>query len=312
MRRAFLLGLACFFLSFTTIASAQETQCLRRTMPVHISTPEGDLPVELTPAHFAATYQNRPLRVTAVTPEQHPQRMVLLLDASGSIRGGTTAGWEATIDSAARLIAAMPAMEVALAVFAERVDPVVGPTNVHERLVEEIENLRSGPQEEGPRRQRTALWDSLLDSMQMFGPMQPGDVIYVITDGVDNFSESRPPMVTQALISSGVRLFAFAIANSGFAYGTGELERMVQDTGGVVTAASANDWRAFQADQNSSPIGVAMHAQYRQIQGFRRLELEFDEAVSRPQAWHLELTGLDETQMRNVVLNYPARIFPCS
>jgi hypothetical protein len=136
--------------------------------------------------------------------------------------------------------------------------------------------------------------------------------MYVITDGVDNFSESRPAAVTQALISSGVRLFAFAIANQGFAYGSGELERIVQDTGGVVVAASAADWRAFFASPQSSPIGTAMYAQHRQILAFRRLQVELDEALARPQPWHLALTGLDDAQMQRIVLNYPARLFPCT
>jgi hypothetical protein len=312
MRHPLLFALALLFLSITSITHAQQPQCLQRSISVHISSGEGTPPLDITPAQISATYQDKPVRITGVSPEQRPQRLVVLLDASGSIRGGTTAGWQATVEAASQLLAAMPPIEIAIGVFAEQVETVIGPTTMHERLMEEIDNLRSGPQEEGPRRQRTALWDSLLDSMDMFGPLRPGDVIYVITDGVDNFSESRPAMVTQVMISAGVRLFAFAIANQGFAYGSGELERMVQDTGGVVAAASASDWRAFQADQRSSPIGIAMHEQHRQILGFRRIDLEFDEAVSRPQPWRLALTGLDENQMRNIVLNYPARLFPCT
>jgi hypothetical protein len=146
----------------------------------------------------------------------------------------------------------------------------------------------------------------------MFGPLRPGDVLYVITDGVDNFSETRPAAVTQELVSAGIRLFAFAIANQGFAYGTGELERMVEDTGGVVAAGSATDWRAFRAGQGTSPIGAALHTQHRQLLGFHRLELELAEAIVRPQAWNLTLKGLGENEMKNLELSYPPRLFPCN
>jgi len=298
---------------FAGPARAQQDECRQRIVPIHVSTRDGALPVKLTPAHFEATYANKPVRVTAVSGEQKPQRLIVLLDASGSVRGGTTAGWEATIEVAAQLLAAMPPLEIGLALFSEEVEPVVRPTSMRERVIEEIERLRGGPREpQGGRRQRTALWDSLLDSARMFGPLRPGDVLYVITDGVDNFSESRPAAVTQALLSEGIRLFAFAIANQGFAYGSGELERMVEDTGGVVAAGSATDWRAFRAARASSPIGAALYAQHRQILGFHRLEMELAETVVRPQPWRLALTGLDENEMKSVVLNYPARLFPCN
>jgi hypothetical protein len=239
--------------------------------------------------------------------------LVLLLDASGSVRGGTTAGWEATVQVAADLLASMPALEIGLALFSEEVEPVASPTTDRERLLEEIERLRPGPREfERGRRQRTAIWDSLLDTVTMFAPLRGGDVLYVITDGVDNYSETRPAAVTQALLSTGIRLFAFAIANEGFAYGSGDLERMVDDTGGSVAAGSPRDWRAFRASRDSSPIGAALHAQYRQILAFYHLDMELAEPVARPQTWNLTLTGLADDEMKNLLLSYPLRLFPCN
>jgi hypothetical protein len=299
--------------AFSGPARAQQNECRQRTVPMHISTRDGAAPPQLTAAHFQATYADKIIRVTAVGEEQKPQRLIVLLDASGSVRGGTTAGWDATVEVAAQLLAALPPLEIGLALFSEEVEPVLAPTTARERLVEEVDRLRAGPRDtQGGRRQRTALWDSLLDSAKLFGPLQPGDVLYVITDGVDNFSETRPGAVAQTFLSGGIRLFAFAIANQGFAYGSGELERLVEDTGGVVAAGSATDWRAFRAARNSSPIGSALYAQHRQILAFHRLELELPETIARPQFWRLTLAGLDEKEMNNVVLNYPARIFPCN
>jgi len=294
-------------------ARAQQSDCRLRVIPIHVSTRDGSPSPKLTSAHFAASYADKPIRVTAVSGEQQPQRLIVLLDASGSVRGGTTAGWDATVQVAAQLLAVLPPLEIGLALFSEEVEPVVRPTADRERLLGEIERLRTGPREaERGRRQRTALWDALLDSAEMFGPFRPGDVLYVITDGVDNFSETRPMAVTQALVSGGIRLFAFAIANQGFAYGSGELERIVEDTGGVVAAGSATDWRAFRAAPGTSPIGAALDAQHRQIVAFYRLEMELAETVVLPQGWNLTLTGLPESQTQNLVLNYPPRLFPCN
>jgi hypothetical protein len=300
-------------LAFSGPARAQQNECRQRFVAVHVATRDGAPSPKLTATHFQAMAADKPIRVIAVSDEHKPHRVIVLLDASGSVRGGTTAGWDATVEVAAQLLAALPPMEVGLALFAEEVETVLAPTTARERLLEEVEHLRTGPREApGGRRQRTALWDSLLDSVKMFGPLEPGDVVYVITDGVDNFSETRPAVVTETFLAAGIRLFAFAIANQGFAYGTGELERIVEDTGGVVAAGSATDWRAFRAARDSSPIGSALYAQHRLIAGFHRLELELPETLVRPQPWRLTLTGLDENQMNNVVLNYPARLYPCN
>ena len=298
---------------FAGPARAQRNECRQRVVPINVWSRDGAPPAKLTAAQFEAGYGSQPVRVTAVSGEQQPQRLIVLLDASGSVRGGTTAGWDATVQVAAQLLESLPPLEIGLALFSEEVDPVVLPTSDRERLLEELERLRTGPREtERGRRQRTTLWDALLDSAEMFGPFRPGDVLYVITDGVDNFSETRPAAVTQELVARGIRLFGFAIANQGFAYGTGELERMVEDTGGVVAAGSATDWRAFRAGQGTSPIGAALYAQHRHLLGFYRLELEFAETIPRPQAWNLALKGLDENQLKNLELSYPARLFPCN
>src|SRR6185295_20092840 len=149
MRRSILLALVAVFLVFAGSLSAQQRECRQRSIPISVSSASGNLPVQLTSAHFLATYQDKSIRVTSISPEMRPQRLIVLLDASGSIRGGTTAGWAATVEAAAQLLAAMPPIEIAIALFAESVEPIIGPTSTHDRLVEEIENLRSGPQEEG-------------------------------------------------------------------------------------------------------------------------------------------------------------------
>jgi hypothetical protein len=306
------VALAVPLFLFASMARAQRNECRQLIVPFHIMTRDASPAPSLNVTDVSAIVAARPSRVTDVSGEHQPQRLLLLLDASGSVRGGTVSGWDATVQVGAQLLQDLPALEIGLALFSEEVETIVGPTPDRERLLEAIEGLRAGPRElERGRRQRTALWDSLIDSVSLFGPFRPGDVVYVVTDGVDNHSESRPAAATQVLVAAGIRLFAFAIANEGFAYGTGDLERMVDDTGGSVVAGSARDWRAFRA-QEPSPIGSAMAAQYRQLQGFYLLRMEPAEPIARPQPWQLALKDLDEAQAKNLTLSYPLRLFPCN
>ena len=143
------------------------------------------------------------------------------------------------------------------------------------------------------------------------GPLQIGDVLYVVTDGVDNFSESRPPAVAQAFLAGGIRLFAFAIANQGFAYGSGDLERIVADTGGVVAAASAGDWRAFQAARDSSPIGSALYEQHARF-GLPYYGVGVTGDDRAPAAFAPGPHGPGRNCIAECCAELSARLFPCN
>ena len=122
--RRFVAFVTCL-VAFAGPVRAQQNECRQRTVPVHIATRDGAPLPPLTAAHFQAAYIDKPIRVTAVSEEQKPQRLIVLLDASGSVRGGTTAGWDATVEVAAQLLAALPPMEIALALFSEEVEPLL-------------------------------------------------------------------------------------------------------------------------------------------------------------------------------------------
>ena len=118
-------------------------------------------------------------------------------------------------------------MEVGLALFAEEVEIELAPTTARERVIEAVvDSARTAKLGPPPA---NCIVGFTSRQREMFAPLQPGDVLYAITDGVDNFSETRPAAVTEAFQAVGIRLFAFAIANQGFAYGSGELERVVED-----------------------------------------------------------------------------------
>lgn len=63
-----------------------------------------------------------------------------------------------------------------------------------------------------PRKARqTALFDALLSARGLLGVPNVGDVIYGLTDAVDNNSRTKPKKVEDALLTAGVRLFGVVI-----------------------------------------------------------------------------------------------------
>src|ERR1700719_2765043 len=72
-----------------TIA-AQDSSCLRRALPVALRD-EQNLPIQnISVADLEARVHGQPIKILSLAPDPRPHRLVLILDASGSMRG--TAG----------------------------------------------------------------------------------------------------------------------------------------------------------------------------------------------------------------------------
>src|SRR3989442_225442 len=100
-------------------ALAQETPCLRRTVMASVLT-LADQPVASVPtSSFKGEFRRKPVRILSATRDLGPRRMVVLLDASGSMAGLTKGKWDLVLrDVAAH---APPDSSVALLVFNDKV-----------------------------------------------------------------------------------------------------------------------------------------------------------------------------------------------
>ncbi len=64
---------------------AQQESCREQTVPVSVYDSKGLRVPDLTPADFEGSYLGKSIRVSSVSPEQGPHRVMLLLDTSGSM-----------------------------------------------------------------------------------------------------------------------------------------------------------------------------------------------------------------------------------
>src|SRR5712692_5716164 len=107
-------------------ALAQETPCLRRTVMASVLTTAGQ-PVASVPASsFRGTFRGKPVRVLSATRDLGPRRIVVLLDASGSM-GQPPGKWELARGAVREIVLTSPAeYQIAFLIFTEKVDRVVG------------------------------------------------------------------------------------------------------------------------------------------------------------------------------------------
>jgi hypothetical protein len=228
--------------ALTSIFAQQSSDCLQRTVLVGIVDDRGVVPGDLTSNSFSATYGRRPVTSLTTVYSEGPRRVMVLLDTSGSMRGPEAKKrypkWEIARAAARSLLASLPAGSAAgLITFTDKID-VRAPLSVDRHPAEEwLGNEVTGQvvSLRGP----TAMYAAIEAAKKQLEPTQPGDSIYIITDGGENASRIAASKVERSLVFAGVRLFAFLVNSSGLETtqtidGTSELRLLVTQSGGFM------------------------------------------------------------------------------
>jgi hypothetical protein len=248
---------------------------------------------------------------------------VLLLDTSGSMGAGDEQ-WTATKMLALDVAHFAPERAAtALLVFAERVTVKIGFDQSRSAVVKKLETLGgSGTQPFKPAG-RTALYDSILEGLSLLSPLQPGDVICVVSDGEDNASKANARQVECALQSSGVRLFGIILLNPpGFRFDyskppAGLAEVSLQTGGsyselpGFALSFGLGTGYAYSEKTWAGILGSA-HRWYMQMGDFYSLEIKLPLPVHKPRVWRLDVVDQRGKEWGHLTVNYPRRLMPCS
>ncbi len=306
-------------LCVTVRVAAQADTCLRRTVMANVLTKAGQ-PVAAVPASsFRGTFRGKPVRVVSATRDLEPRRIVVLLDASGSMMDeglkGPRGKWQYARRAVGNILNGLPAKDdIALLVFADKVDIVVGFAEGRQAIAEKISALKAGSKAFPKGLRRTALLDTILVGLTLLQPPHDGDVIYVISDGGDNASRAQPGKVEQALLTAGVRLFAM-----GLDYGPGNratveeiegpdlMRKLAEDTGGAFLPLE--DY-AF-TEEEAVALNLNVKLLYSQMSQPYRLELEFAEPVDKRRKWKLELVGDNGKKAKLWHTVYQSVLLPC-
>jgi hypothetical protein len=294
---------------------AQQNDCRQRSIPVSVFTHDGTPPPNLSAASFHGTVNGKQVQINAIAADAQPGRIILLLDASGSVRGGDASNWKFTLDLADDLLVYVPTTtEVGLAVFSEQVETTIAPTTDRKMVADAIETLRSSGKGLTKRIGRqTALWDAVNASANMLGAPQLADTIYVITDAGDNESKTKVANVAKTLSTGGIRLFSFTFTPAMLQSGPLGINRITETTGGWMLAfPPPRMWNVLLRSHAGTELRMVLDLLYRPLLNFRRLDIELPESPLKPENWKLELIGLGKSTTKNLVLIYPQQLMPCN
>ena len=295
---------------------AQEPLCLQRTVVANVLTEAGQPVADVPASSFRGTFRGKPVRVVSATRDLRPRRIVVLLDASGSmLEGGGK--WQLARRAVGDILSALPAKDqIALLVFAAKVDAVVGFSEGRRAIADKIAALEAGRKAFPKGSRYTALFDAMMESLSLLQPAQQGDVIYLISDGGDSDSRAKPDKVKQALLRAGVRLFVMGLVDRvDFRLRTPEelnvpslMRDFAEDTGGDILMVEGYTFTG----KREAALNLNLKLLYSQMTQFYRLEVALAEPIDRPGRWQLKLVDDNGKEVKLWHPAYQSILLPCN
>ncbi len=154
-------------------------------------------------------------------------------------------------------------------------------------------------------RGRTALYSAIAKTIPLLTPLQPGDAIFIVSDGGDDSGDVSKKTVQDELIKSGIRVFVFLVEHlrktDAERQGELSLPDLARMTGGSsIQAQPGSPWF-----KDTTAIQTALNAIKAQVQNPYWLELQLQSAS--PKLARLKIT----TTTKGLQLAYPRYIEPC-
>lgn len=305
---------------------AEDLSCPRRTLPVALRDQQ-NLPMQnVSVADLAAKVRGKPIKILSLAPDTRPHRLVLILDASGSM--GSKAD-ESPVFALEFALARhffdvnRQRSEMALVIFnrdvTETIDFAQGTSAVGDKL-QQISSDHNYVKTNV--KGRTALRDAIVVGLQLLRHPSSADALYVLTDGGDNASKHSAADVTQRLAVTRVRLFAVLLRQE-FSNNIrapdesdpDELSKIAEKSGGEILSAAA--WHGKQmALSADSEAKLKSHETllrlYQAILGDELLEIELPFPIGKNEHWELKLSDRAGRQWKGSHITYPTTLVKCN
>ena len=270
----------------------------------------------LNPANFHGSMHGRPVRISSVEAGPAVRRIVVLLDSSGSMTVPAEK-WRLARLLAGDIVAhASASSQLALVTFSGEIRGIEGFSVGRSALLDKIRKIDDPQQQGGP----TGIADAIAKALDLLSPAQPGDSIYLITDGYDNHSKHKPRQLRDALTTSGTRLFAFLLMDP-MAGGNGpdaqDFRTLANESGGALAKFGVQSLVIGTAQWHLQPrtraaISLGAEVLYRQMENTYRLELELPSVLNKAQKWKLDVVDTQGSKHKDIDVIYPHELFPCT
>ena len=200
-----LLLFSCVVLSISCPAFTQSRGCSEVTIQMSLFNRYGQVVRDLNPSDFVARYHGKPARITSVAQDSVPRRDLILIDVSGSMHSTRTFDFDVAEELLNQL---PPGTQVAVMAFAKETTAQPAFSADRDSVRRQLQHFREDANLSKILERKSALVEAMERSLSSFGTAQPGDVLYVISDSLDQASEQDWHTLGEALLSRGIRVMA--------------------------------------------------------------------------------------------------------
>jgi von Willebrand factor type A domain len=292
--------------SAAQIQAQSASSCKDYIMTVNALDANGVPAENLTEKDFRVSYQGRPVRLLW---SEHRQpaggRVVVLLDTSGSMKEdfGVSTKWKIAHAAALEFVTSEPPdQQVSLIDFAtevhHRFDSLGGRKPMEAWLNDP--SVTDGKEIKG----QTALAQEIQDVLKELGPTSSGDSVYVITDGIDNFSKENFSQVAHYL--HGVRIFAFLLNNPITAEdASGRDLYDLRRSGGGLISISPTAFGPSLGDRVMSSIRASTRTLQLQMASFYILGIQPPDTISKGDHWKVDVVDVRGYGRKDLTVAHP-------
>lgn len=324
---------AAVALTLAATVQAQTIPCEKHTVIASVLGDDG-LPLRgLTAQNFAGELRGKPIRVASVTALPEPRKIVVILDGSEGMRDASSGKWAMAQAVVGHIVENGPRnaeYTVAIAGLAEK-KPVRG-NAIEPYFLNKFSDLFQGIPMVTHKARRAPIFDVIQGSLALLESSEPGDVVFLVTDGGEESSRVKARDVQRDLILRGVRLFAVTLPMryerqvSVIRGGTGDttydevgeatdfLETARISGGGILRILPKkgnNEWSFKFTDEQRIVVATSLQRLYLQMMHAYRLELASDAAGARSTTWKLKVTPPSGVPSKVLRVVHPTQIYPC-
>ena len=316
------------FTLMTTACAAQETDCSTRTLPISVRDAQG-IPIRgLQPGDFEAKIHGKPAQILSITPDTRPHRLVILLDTSGSMAGGIgmQVGQLAAALAKHAAVSGATGGQLALVLFGDKVTKTVGFAEGNTAVIHALEQIidsSPGSIYKGFRGD-TAVYDAILYAYGLLEHPTSADLLYVVTDGVDNKSHAHAKDVQNLLARNDVRLFSVVLMEAlGYRersleelHSPPDFEHIARQSGGAIFGpieVHFGDRLLVSGNlKEGSSIKKSLTRFYDTMLGNDLITLQIPAGIRKRQRLQVKLSEESRKKWKDAQVFVPGEIEPCT
>jgi len=199
---------------------AGDDACLHRTVSLTAADRDWAPIPNLKPEDFRGEFRGKPVKILSIVADERPHRIVIILDASGSIGPPPTtsvgSAWPLERQMASHFVEIRPRKTTfALLVFNDKVIDQIDFSQGPETVVEKLRQIGADSNYQKVHvKGRTALWDTLLVGLGLLHEPTSADSVYLISDGGEDASRATSTDVRRRLAASSSRVFVSLMISS--------------------------------------------------------------------------------------------------